>query len=377
MVNAYGHRDGTEPDGVSPPPARDVGGADPGGDAAQATIPVWGMTCDSCADNVHRALSHLDGVGRVDVDLAEARAVVHGSSAALDDATLQAAVERIGYATTPPTPPAGSRLARWKPLGSVAVAVVAVLAGVVLFRLASGAYRAPEAIEGLNGVFSTVTPMALGLALVIGLLVAFAPSTLAMAPAVMGYVSAGEEGSTRRAVALSAVFLGGLLLATMGVGALFALGGSAAIRAVSARLPLWYGLLAVVLVAMAGVLLGGWQPSLPGFVPRLPRTGGYVGAFLLGVPFGLTACPSCTPLLLPLAVGAGATGDPVYGAGLLGLFGLGRGVPLLLLGTLTGSLQTRQRVARWRATAERVVGVLLLVAAGWFAVSALTYAGLL
>lgn len=80
------------------------------------------------------------------------------------------------------------------------------------------------------------------------------------------------------------------------------------------------------------------------------------GAFALRMPFGLMACPACTPLLMPLALGAAATAEPLHGATLLGVFGLGRGVPIVVLGTFTSALQTGGSLARGASVAQRALG---------------------
>lgn len=382
---------GAQPDGSE-------GGAD------AATIPVAGMTCAGCADNVHLALSQVEGVARVEVDVEQSVArVQRAAEGGPDEAALRAAVEGIGYDTREPSAEeAGAEAAsrRWKPLAAVGVLLAALVLGMVAFRSVSDAYDAAGTLAQLNAVFDEVSLVALGLALVIGLVVAFAPSSLAMAPAIMGYISTTGAGSARRAAGLSALFLGGMLVTNMVVGALFALGGKAVMSTVSANLPVWYSVVAVVLVVMALVLLGVWRPRLPSWRPSVPSLAGRAGgsdggggqagggdaaggrrraggALALGVPFGLMACPSCTPLLMPLALGAAATANPVYGAGLLGVFALGRGVPMVVLGTFTGTLQGGGSLARSATIIQRVVGVLLLAAAAWFVVSALTFAGAL
>jgi cytochrome c-type biogenesis protein len=367
-----------EPDAASP--ASETGGDTSEAQAGStATIPVSGMTCSGCADNVQTALSQLDGVGRVEVDVEGAVARVESAGAGeLDESALRAAVERVGYDTTPPVSEAGER--RWKPLVLLGLVVAALALGAVAFSAVNDAYAAPGTLQQLNAVFGEVSLVAFGLALLIGLVVAFAPSSLAMAPAIMGYISTAGAGSTRRAAGLSGLFLVGMLLTNMALGALFALGGQALMRAVSARVWVWYSLIAVVLVAMALVLLGVWRPRLPSFRPRVPQAGGRSragGAFALGVPFGLMACPACTPLLMPLALGAAATADPVYGAGLLGAFGLARGVPVVVLGTFTGALQAGGTLARSAGVVQRILGVVLLAAAAWFVVSALAFVGVI
>lgn len=87
---------------------------------------------------------------------------------------------------------------------------------------------------------------------------------------------------------------------------------------------------------------------------------------MVGVPFGLMACPGCTPLLLPVALGAATAGNVFYGAALMGAFALGRGIPLAVLGTFTGVFERLLTTTRSVRRAEAAIGVLLLLAAAYF-----------
>ena len=62
-------------------------------------IDVEGMTCGNCVNHVTEELSGLEGVSAVDVDLnaGEVSPVTVTSTAALDEATLRAAVDEAGY----------------------------------------------------------------------------------------------------------------------------------------------------------------------------------------------------------------------------------------------------------------------------------------
>lgn len=61
-----------------------------------STYTVTGMTCEHCVRSVTEALTKLDGVTDVDVDLASGRVTV-ASDHVLDDAAVVAAVDEAGY----------------------------------------------------------------------------------------------------------------------------------------------------------------------------------------------------------------------------------------------------------------------------------------
>jgi copper chaperone len=58
-------------------------------------LPVTGMPCTGCEQNVENALETMDGVTRVDADHSGDTAEVVDD--AVEDADLHAAVERAGY----------------------------------------------------------------------------------------------------------------------------------------------------------------------------------------------------------------------------------------------------------------------------------------
>jgi copper ion binding protein len=60
------------------------------------TFTVVGMTCGHCVSAVKAEVSKLDGVDRVEVELASGVATVH-SDGPIDAAALAAAVDDAGY----------------------------------------------------------------------------------------------------------------------------------------------------------------------------------------------------------------------------------------------------------------------------------------
>ncbi len=62
---------------------------------------VEGMTCGSCAARVQKALAGQPGVGHAEVNFATARARVELDPGVASVATLQAAVDRVGYGLSP------------------------------------------------------------------------------------------------------------------------------------------------------------------------------------------------------------------------------------------------------------------------------------
>lgn len=102
---------------------------------------------------------------------------------------------------------------------------------------------------------------------------------------------------------------------------------------------------------------------------------GFWSALALGVPFGLSTCPACTPLVLPVVLAATTSADPMMGAALLFAFGVARGIPIVMVGAAADLLPRLFPVMFWMPVIERVGGGLLLVAAAAFAYQGGVYAG--
>ncbi len=157
--------------------------------------------------------------------------------------------------------------------------------------------------------------------------------------------------------------------------ALFGLAGFAVLRVLANFLAVAYIVLGFVLVVTGLALLRIIHIVIPVLAPSPKAARSFVGSYLLGLPFGLSTCPACTPLLLPVVVAAASTADPVLGATLMFTFGLARGVPLVAAGTAAGSLAHLRRTRGFVRWAERAGGVLMLAAALYFFYQAALYAG--
>ncbi len=159
------------------------------------------------------------------------------------------------------------------------------------------------------------------------------------------------------------------------VGVLFGIAGFAVLRALAELLPLAYAFLAVMLAIVGLTLLRVIQLTVPVLAPTLNPARTFIRSYLVGLPFGLSTCPACTPLLLPVVGAAASTADPLMGGILMLTFGIARGIPIVLVSGLAASVRRLRRTRTFVLWVERISGILLLLAAAYFAYQAAAYAG--
>jgi cytochrome c-type biogenesis protein len=95
------------------------------------------------------------------------------------------------------------------------------------------------------------------------------------------------------------------------VGALFGFAGFAVMHVLARLLAPVYALLGALLIVGGLALLRMIRVVIPVLAPSPKRARSFAGSYMLGLPFGLSTCPACTPLLPVIAA---ATADPVLGA---------------------------------------------------------------
>ncbi|MCL4711792.1 MAG: cytochrome c biogenesis protein CcdA [Pseudorhodoplanes sp.] len=234
-------------------------------------------------------------------------------------------------------------------------------------------------LEQLLQNVTALTPLNIALVALAGLIVGIAPSSfplLSVAAGLAARQSADNSGKQRiQGLWLSTGFVLGIITVDTVLGALFGLMGLAVLRILTSYLGVAYALIAVILTIIGLALLRVIHIVIPVLAPSPSANRSFFGSYLLGLPFGLSACPACTPLLLPVVGAAALTADPVLGAALMFTFGLARGIPIVLTGTVMGALSHLRHTGAFARWIERLGGALMLAAAMYFYYQALIYAG--
>jgi cytochrome c-type biogenesis protein len=211
----------------------------------------------------------------------------------------------------------------------------------------------------LPGLIAGFSPLTYLLVFLGGVLTSLGPCNLSMIPVIMGYVGGQQNLSRAKGFRLAAFFTLGSSLTFMLLGVLAALLGG--IFGAEQRLLYWF--VALVCFAIGLSLLGAVRLNLD-FLTRLqPKrvlATGALGALLLGLVVGLAGSQCATPILVAVLGVAMAKGRLAAGAGLLFVYGLGRGVPIVLAGTFTGTVRALPALERWTTLAQKVAGCVLI-----------------
>lgn len=188
---------------------------------------------------------------------------------------------------------------------------------------------------------------------------AVCPCTLPMGLGMAGMAGASETQSRRRGILIAFSFFAGIIvnLATLG-----ALAGHIGAVLTDSFGKYWTFSMAIVSLLAAGLIFFG--PQLP--VDRLAalRKPGFAGAFAYGFIFSLGT--SAAPLLLLLTISA-AQVNTLYGLLLALSFGIGRGLPFLLIGIFAGTVVRLTRLGQWRRALQVLSGSVLVIVSVYYA----------
>jgi cytochrome c biogenesis protein CcdA len=165
-----------------------------------------------------------------------------------------------------------------------------------------------------------------------GILSSSSPCVLATIPLVIGYVGGYSEGDRRKAFLYSLTFIVGLSLTFTILGAIASLMGG--LFGMVSRT--WYFIVGGVAIAIGLHLIGLFEWNIPVPVHLQPRQRGLLGAFLLGIFFGIVSSPCATPVLALILTFVASKGEVAYGTSLLFVYALGHCALIFLAGTATG-----------------------------------------
>jgi cytochrome c-type biogenesis protein len=193
-----------------------------------------------------------------------------------------------------------------------------------------------------------------------GMTTALNPCVLAMVPLLMGVVAGNRETTTvRRSLVFSLFFVLGLALTFTTLGLISGLMG----RMFGDVGKFWKYAVAGVCLLMGLHLLGALKWNLPVPTGIRVKKQGNIGAFLLGLLFGIVSTPCAVPILAVLLAYVAGEGNPVFGGLLLFVYALGHSVLVLIAGTSVGAAKgmlESKGLRKAHAIIQKIAGVLII-----------------
>ncbi len=208
-----------------------------------------------------------------------------------------------------------------------------------------------------RGVFLTLLLIFLS-----GLALNLTPCVYPMIPITLGFFAAQAKERQGSAWPLALLYFLGITLTYSILGTVAAMTGG--LFGNLLQNPIVLVIVAVVLVLLAFSMFDVYKLQLPSaLTSRLSGRKGLIGAFLMGALVGLVAAPCIGPIVLGLLTYVAATGNPWTGFVMFFSLSAGLGLPYLILGVFSASLNRLPHSGTWMATIERIFGFLLLAAA--------------
>lgn len=218
----------------------------------------------------------------------------------------------------------------------------------------------------LDGLTAQNAGVAYVLSFIGGILTSFTPCVLPMIPVILLIVGI-QPGLWRRNLWLSTCLSLGVACTAAATGVIAAVIGLPLSFIFQQR---WFVVLVIILfVLMALSMFGLFTVRLPYAVQnRLQHLGGKGprGAFLAGVSTGLLATPCAGPVVAALVAYVGVSGNVLYGFSLLLTYGVGFALIFILVGTFYGQLAGRLPHGGAIRAVKMVLGLLLLLPAGYY-----------
>jgi cytochrome c-type biogenesis protein len=87
----------------------------------------------------------------------------------------------------------------------------------------------------------------------------------------------------------------------------------------------------------------------------------YLKAATLGSIFGVTPSPCTTPMILAMLGYSMMTGSALLGSLLLFAYGIGHGIPFLVMAWITGKIKRNRKMIRWNRLITKTMGVILVI----------------
>jgi cytochrome c-type biogenesis protein len=196
-----------------------------------------------------------------------------------------------------------------------------------------------------------------------GIIAGLSPCTLPTAAFVVAYVSGKKDHSKKSGFMISLFFVLGIITTLTVLGVFSGIFG----KLLNDTAVLNYTISIILLIMGLWLLkIFDFNINLP-FSTKLPnKRNGFVAAYLIGIPFGISSSPCTMPITLSILAFSASKGSVFYGVLLMFFYALGRSLPLLMIGTFTGFLKNIKAITKYQSKIELVSGWVVIGLALYF-----------
>jgi cytochrome c-type biogenesis protein len=220
-------------------------------------------------------------------------------------------------------------------------------------------------LDNIEQIIVTWPLLAFVVVFLAGVVSSASPCVLATIPLVVGFVGGYSEGDRWKAFCYSLSFILGLSLTFTAFGAAAGLLGT-----MFGTPGGWWHVVAGTVAVMMGLqMVGLFEIKLPFRRDYRPKRGGLIGAFLLGLFFGIVSSPCATPALVVILTFVATKGQVLYGVALLFTYAVGHCLLMLVAGTFTGFVEAfvkSKGIINFAVWTKRISGGIISAVGGWF-----------
>ncbi len=210
-------------------------------------------------------------------------------------------------------------------------------------------------------------PIRLLLALLLGLLLSLTPCIYPMIPITIGVLQAQGSASVGRNFLSALAYVTGIATMFSTLGTIAAFSGKM-FGSIMCNPFVILGIV-LLLIYLAGSMIGLYDMYVPRFLQgnqKEIKSRSLFSIFLFGAASGTAASPCLSPGLVLLLSMVTALGNMWLGFLLLFFFGLGLGIPLLIIGTFSSSLSVLPRAGMWMIDVKQFFGFIMLATSLYF-----------
>ncbi|BCD91225.1 thiol:disulfide interchange protein DsbD [Francisella halioticida] len=197
----------------------------------------------------------------------------------------------------------------------------------------------------------------------LGLLLTFTPCVLPLLPIISSIVTGQKQLTTTKAFSISLFYVLGMSISYAIVGVLAGIFGGGVQNIL--QTPWAITAMALLFIIMSVAMFGAFELKMPSPILNLAnslsskqKNGTYIGVFIMGVLSTLIVSSCVTAPLVAVLAYISYSGNALYGGTILFAMGLGMGVPILIVGTTSGSILPK--AGNWMHMVKHISGFMLL-----------------